>query len=278
MPSPNRARFAPLSDPQIEQWLEGKRPRPLLAIPFYGPIPSGDGKGRDLDGEYFDGRTDIYPTLFPERPILWHHGVDPTGLMGAGVLGKATDLRLGIDGEGGDKAEGWWVDAWIMAGERRRSEIEQRRMASFAKIARSGAPLYGSSAPLKSKAPFYVAEPDGHIAKWAYAEQTISTSPQNTLSTFGPMKAHLPLFDMAGVGLDPSIRDLLSDLDNLGSDLLATSGDRSGDPAAMKAGRVLASSAEEDIRAALDALSRVLDRHIAAMARHDAQEEPATQP
>lgn len=273
-----RAKFGPLEAAQIEEWLAGKRPRPLLAIPFGGPIPDkASPLGTDLDGEYFDRRSDVYPTLFSERPIIWHHGNDPTGRMGGTVLGKATDLRLGIDGEGEPEAEGWWVDAWILAGDNRRAEIAARQaVANFKGIVRRGATIYGSSAPLKSRAPFFARKPDGHIEKWAYAEQTLSTSPQNTMSTFGPMKAHLALFDGAGIDLPLAIRGVLSDLDNLGADLTATSNAGSGDDL-EKAGRVLASSVEDDIRAALDALSRVIDRHMVAMKRH-ATEDAATQP
>ena len=101
----------PLRDREIADWIAGKRARRLLAIPFYGDLPSADGKGRDLDGEYFDARTDIKPDWFTERPLDWHHSKDPTGLMNGVLLGKATNLAM--------ESDGWWVDTWMQAGERR---------------------------------------------------------------------------------------------------------------------------------------------------------------
>lgn len=207
---------------KLRQWLAGERPRPLLAIPFGGPIPSADGKGRDLDGEAFHRGTDVWAALFQERPILWHHGKDPTGRTAHSVWGKATDMRMEDDG--------WWVDAWMQAGDRKRNLLDQ--------LIEKGAKIYGSSAPLKGTAPFYVVGKAGLIDSWAYAEQTLSTVPQNHASTFGPMKAVLDDFEFAGIELPASLRGVLSALDNLGADLAGT-------PA--KSGRVL-STVDDAVR------------------------------
>lgn len=225
--------FGDLEGAKLRQWLAGTRPRPLLAIPFGGPIPSADGKGRDLDGEAFHRGTNVWPTLFEERPILWHHGKDPTGRTNESVWGKATDLHMEDDG--------WWVDAWMKAGDSKRGLLD--------KLIEQGAKIYGSSAPLKGGPPFYIKGKAGLIDSWAYAEQTLSTSPQNHLSAFGPMKAVLGDFEFAGIELPASLQGVLSALDNLGADLTTT---HNGELPA-KSGRVLSTDYELEL---LDLLAR----------------------
>lgn len=214
--------FGDLEGAKLRQWLAGERPRPLLAIPFGGPIPSADGLGRDLDGEAFHRGTNVWPALFAERPILWHHGKDPTKRTEQSIWGKAKDLRLENDG--------WWVDTWMEAGDRKRGLLDQ--------LIEKNAKIYGSSAPLKGGPPFYILGKAGLIDSWAYAEQTLSTVPQNHMSTFGPMKAVLDDFELAGIELPASLQGVLSALDNLGTDLTGTWTETSGEPPA-KSGRVL---------------------------------------
>ena len=91
----NPVRFAgKASSVDLDAWFAGQVPRQWCVIPYGGPIPSPDGKGRDLDGEFFDADTDTMPDLFEARPVIWHHGKDPTKVMGATVLGKATEAHV----------------------------------------------------------------------------------------------------------------------------------------------------------------------------------------
>lgn len=115
---------APLDPDEMSAWYAGKLPRRLLVIPFGGPIKGPDGKGRDMDLEYFDERTDIKPGWFDMRPVDWHHSQDPTGLMNGVLIGKAD--RLGTeDGRLGQPDEyGWWSDLWLNAGERRIAAVK----------------------------------------------------------------------------------------------------------------------------------------------------------
>lgn len=243
-----------LEGAKLRQWLAGDRPRPLLAIPFGGPIPSADGLGRDFDGEAFHQKTDVWPALFDERPILWHHGKDPTGQTTHAVWGKATNLRLEDDG--------WWVDAWLKAGDAKRGLLD--------KLVEQGAKLYGSTAPLKGGPPFYVKGKAGLIDSWAYAEQTLSTSPQNHRSEFGPMKAVLADFGLADINVQEPLRAVLFALDNLGTDLVATS-EKGESPA--KAGRVLSTVNDAELQDVVDRLTGLLGRARAAMLARSALEE-----
>lgn len=189
----------------LAAWFAGKAPRRLLAIPFGGPIPVGDGRGRDQEGEFFDERTDIKPGWFEARPVLWHHGQDVSGRAGQGLIGKADNLgtRDGIPGE--PDADGWWVDLWIRAGERNAQRVKA--------LAERGAQLFGSSSAIphlvrRGKA--------GHIEVWPYIEQTLTTAPVNTLSTFAPsMKAVLDAFTSAQITVPGVLRDVLTELDAL---------------------------------------------------------------
>lgn len=220
-------------------WFAGTESRAMRIIPFGGEIPSADGKGRDLDGEYFSERSDIKPHWFTERPVLWHHGADPSGVMGDAVLGKAVNLRK--------EADGWWEDLWLNAGE--------ARLARVKALVAKGAKLFGSSTPLQTPGIRVQRGRDGHIDVWAHAESTLSTSPQNTLAILRPAKAVLDDFQLAGINLLPVAKALAADLDALGVTLADSS--RLGDPAA-KAGRVLSATNEAALRAALEQIDAVL--------------------
>ncbi len=201
------------SDPdEMSAWFAGKAPRRLLAIPFTGPILGPDGKGRDLDGEYFDHRTDIKPDWFEARPVLFHHGVDVTGKAGAGLVGKADNLGARDGTLGEPDEDGWWVDLWLKAGERNAARVKA--------LADRGAELFGSSSAI----PHLVKRgSDGHVKVWPYIEQTLTTAPKNMRSTFA-MKATLDLYDDARITVPDVLRDVLTELDSLRdlrSDLLS---------------------------------------------------------
>lgn len=227
----------PLRDTELADWFAGKRPRRLLAIPFGGPIPSSDGKGRDLDGEYFDEHTDIKPEWFTERPIDWHHSKDPTGVMNGALLGKATDLAM--------ESDGWWVNTWMQAGERRLKLVEE--------LISRGAPLRGSSYAYPNLIKRGKA---GHISVWPFMIETLSTSAQNDRSGFLPMKAALDLFTQSEIPLDERFRALLADLGNpeTDPDLTPFAGD-----GWAKAGRVISSKNEQRLQDAIDSLQGCLD-------------------
>ena len=242
---------------ELAAWFAGETSRRLLAIPFYGPIPHPDGKGRDLDGEYFDPRTDIYGPYAGlrssrERLVDFHHSAKPpsprygddTGMMSGHFLGKSI-LDPNPD------EDGWWVDLWFERGNRRVALVEA--------LAKRGAQLYGSSQPL-GKA---VIEPDGHIAVWPHWLQTISTTPQNTYSVIRP-KALLTGIETLLSSPDNHWSDIEAGLRSLGASLQGPS--ETSDLGA-KAGRVLSSANEADLRDALEAFRSALDRMETVMRR-----------
>lgn len=236
---------APLDAAELEAWFSGRVPRRLLAIPFGGPIPKkGAPLGADLDGEWFDENTDIYgpySVLRQERERLvdWHHREDPTGRMGNAIIGKAV-----LDDEPDE--DGWWESVWLKAGEARLSLIKR--------LQERGAALFGSS-----EAIFKKVDEAGRIVVWPYVRQTLSTSPQNTLSVLRPMKASLDALDSTDLDVSASLRHFLVGVDNLGTDLGPTSRLATAGEGTAKAGRVLSARNERALRDALALLSKHLD-------------------
>ena len=225
----------------------------LLAFPFGGPIPKpGAPRGADLDGEWFSERTDLKPGWFRERLVDWHHGHD--AVMGRTVLGKAVDLGR-FDGPSGEPDDdGWWVTVWMKHGERRVDLVRR--------LAERGATIYGSSETVASLAQ---KADTGEILVWPYVRQTLSTSPQNTLSVMRPLKATLD--DLEGSGIAPSAAfwsDIEGALRSLGGDLRASS--LAGELGA-KAGRVLSRLNEADLQEALAQLDAAMKRLHAVAAR-----------
>jgi hypothetical protein len=218
----------------------------LLALPFGGPIPyPGAPRGADIDRQWFEESTD-FGTAPKRVPVTWHHGMDDA--MKGTVLGEAGDLEF--DDDGG------WVTVWLKHGERRVNLVKR--------LAEKGAQLFGSSEAVEgsgrlrtSKAvlPWHRAIP-GAIVRWHYNGQTLSTSPQNTLSVLRPMKATLA--DLSAGTLeatDAFYADLSAFMDNLATQ---PDGNLTGDLSA-KAGRVLAARNEARLREAMAALAAALE-------------------
>jgi hypothetical protein len=240
----------PMDDPEERAWFDGRTPRRVLAIPFGGPIPSPkSSRGVDLDGEFFDERTDIYgpyPGLRQsrERLVDFMHSYkspgpgygDYTGMMTGHLLGKSI-----LDPDPDE--DGWWADIWFEQGNRRVALIEA--------LAKRGARLYGSSQPIgKARV-----ERDGHIAVWPHWLQTIATTPQNTYSVIRPKAVLDRIETLLSEG------DHWSDIENALRSLVPSLRVPSGmAELEAKAGRVLSAANEDDILAALDALRSGLDR------------------
>lgn len=183
-------------------WFAGKVPRRLLAIPFGGPIPSGKSAlGVDLDGEWFDEKSDIFgPHRFlrteRERIVDWHHKAEPAAPSGKKVIGDRVIGKGILDVDPDD--EGWWLDFWFKAG--------QERIALIQKLKDRGTQLFGSSQPYAPD----VKKAGGHIEVWPFIFETISPSPQNTYSVVSP-KALLDDATQAGINVSGAMRALLTD-------------------------------------------------------------------
>jgi hypothetical protein len=201
----------PFDSTQLDNWLSGKIPRRILAVPFGGPIPAPKAPlGVDIDGEWFSERTDLFGghkalLASRERLVDWHHDNDPTGVMKGAILG-----RLVLDAKA--ETAGWWGDFWAKAGE--------KRLALVAQLEARGARLYGSSQAAKGSVS--VDESTGEILVWPMIREAISTSPQNTYAVLPSLKALLDGdYDLDTVSAGALRAYALGD--NLGSDLGGTS-------------------------------------------------------
>ena len=209
----------PLSTGQLDRWLDGKRSRKVLVIPFTGPLPGGKA-GLDLDGEYFDEDTDLYgpyPVLkrTRERLVDWHHDMDPTGVMKGAIIGRVVLDTKSKDGEG------LWADFWANAGEKRR--------ALLAQLEAGGVPLYGSSQPVQPGVR-KATDGSGHIEAWPIIRHTITTSPQNTHAAVPPLKALLdsnPYDALSVAAFQVAMLDAKSTLSTLSDQTGERTGERS---------------------------------------------------
>lgn len=246
----------PMSSSRLIRWLGGEISRRVLVLPFGGPIPQkGAPLGVDLDGEWFDGSTDIYGPYkvlreTRERLVDWHHDNDPTGRMKGAIIG-----RIVLDDEPED--DGVWADMWANAGEERRKLI--------ATLEQRGVPLYGSSEAV----PGAVRKTDGHIDVWPIIRHTFTTSPQNTRAVVPSLKAVLADFSdeispdalkAAVLGLDATTIELL-----LGSRDAAVNASASGGPSGGKAGRVLSAQTIADLERVIELAEQELPALIRAI-------------
>ena len=258
----------PMETSRLDRWLAGKISRRILVAPFYGSIPGPDGKGRDLDGEYFHPEDDegpatdfygAYPSLRSsrERLVDWHHSTfmagsrkDPMGQMKGAILG-----HIVLDQDPED--DGLWADFWANAGEQRRQLV--------AMLERRGAQLFGSSQPVQGGV---IKAALGRINVWPIRYHTITTSPQNIGALVPALKAALSTPNLDDVPAD-ALKAFMTGLEPDSTDLPATLSDQAAaasDPtgaAAVKAGKVLASSKEERLRNAIASLLAELDLIVA---------------
>lgn len=132
--------------------------------------------GSDIQGERFTAKTDFCLDWFAERPLLYHHGLDPD--VGTAVVGRIKSLEpddLGL-----------WMKAQLDKGSKYYNAIKQLieqgalqlssgAMAHLAKVAKSG-----------------------DILKWPLVEGTLTPTPANPLATvdFATAKAHFKAIDV----------------------------------------------------------------------------------
>lgn len=220
----------------------------LLALPFGGPIPyPGAPRGADYDRQWFSETTDFALQNVKAVPVTWHHALESDE-----VIGKAVDPE--------EDEDGVWVKVWLDHGLKRVRAI--RRLAEAAmNHPDPDVGIFGSSEATngrlragKAVLPWRRDIP-GEIVRWHYVGQTLSSSPQNTVSMLQPLKATLS--DLRDGEVEPTaafFSDLSRFLDNLGSDLPPTS-ELTGE-AEAKAGRVLASRNEARLREAISEIEQ----------------------
>ena len=145
----------------------------------------GDDPRRDLTGEYFTPATDLGLTWYPERPLLYHHGLD--GTLKAAVIGTIDTLRV-------DEA-GVWAEGQL--------DMRERYVQAVQKLVMKGA-LSWSSGSL----PHLVdVATDGEIKRWPIVEGSLTPTPaeprRTDVRTVKSAYAALGL-DTAPLNLEPS--------------------------------------------------------------------------
>ncbi len=147
----------------------------------WGAPYGGPHDGKDLDGEYFDGRTDFALEWYPNgRPILYQHGKDKSvGIVPVGRENSSTALDMGI-----------WVDAQL--------DMQKKYAQAIWQMMENGElPLFWSSGAMHH---LVQRAQDGHLRRWPICEYTLTPTPANLLATVGPVeaKAH---FEAVGLKL-----------------------------------------------------------------------------
>jgi hypothetical protein len=159
----------------------------ILAIPFGGPIESGEGKGVDTDGEFFSENTDLCLDWFPtQRPLLYEHGRDDD--LQVTPIGR-------VDVTSAEKDEaGWWLRAQVEKSNRYWSAISQLIEDDL---------LYASSGAMSH---LVKRTKDGEITRWPWVELSLTPNPANLFATVQPVeaKAH---YKAAGLTPPPTIDD-----------------------------------------------------------------------
>ena len=128
-----------------------------LGAPYGGPAA-----GKDLTGEYFDKDTDFCPDWFKERPILYHHGLDP--VIKTATIGKVTEWAL--------KDAGLWVKGQL--------DMSNKYWSQVRTLVKAGK-LYFSSGGVSH---LVEKDPDGRIKRWPWVEQSLTPTPANPMAEF----------------------------------------------------------------------------------------------
>lgn len=130
-------------------------------IPFGGPIKSKNHPaGLDLDGEYFDAKTDFCFDWFPSegRPVLYDHGTN--GEVGLQRVGLQASKFV-------DPTNGVWVEVQL--------DLANKYATYILELAKKGVLAYSSGA----LGGYVQRASDGHIKRWPYIEQTVTVRPAN---------------------------------------------------------------------------------------------------
>lgn len=145
-----------------------------VGAPFGGPF--GEGKGRDLDDEYFDTDTDFALHWYSARPILYHHGHDDE--IGAEVVGREIKSWIGD--------EGAWVEAQI--------DKQAKYAESIWRMVKEGRLFFSS----RSIVDLVKRLSNGKLKFWPVTEWTLTPTPANLLAAISvnEAKSH---FKSAGI-------------------------------------------------------------------------------
>jgi HK97 family phage major capsid protein len=146
-------------------------------------IAWGSPRQRDLQGEYFTPQTDLGLDWYPQRPVLYHHGLDDT--VGSAVIGVIDSLKA--------DAQGLWAEA--------RLNLRQRHAPSVLRLIERGE-LGWSSGSLPHLVE--VAQ-DGRITRWIIVEGSLTPTPaEPRLTDVQALKSAYAALGLDATRLDPS--------------------------------------------------------------------------
>lgn len=115
----------------------------------------GTPQVRDLQGEYFTPETELGLDWYPQRPVLYQHGLD--GQLKAAVIGQIDTLRM-------DEV-GVWAEAQL--------DLRQRFVRAVLRLVEKGV-LHWSSGSL---AHLVQVGADGEIRRWPVVEGSLTPTP-----------------------------------------------------------------------------------------------------
>ncbi|MFW5772081.1 MAG: phage major capsid protein [Phototrophicaceae bacterium] len=115
----------------------------------------GSPAQRDLTGEYFTPETDIALDWFPQRPMLYQHGLD--GTIRAAVIGTIDTLRV-------DEV-GVWAEGQL--------DLRKRYVQAVQQLVEQGVLSWSSG----SLAHLVEVTPDGRIKRWPVVEGSLTPAP-----------------------------------------------------------------------------------------------------
>ena len=115
----------------------------------------GNPGERDLQGEYFTPETELGLTWYPQRPVLYQHGLD--GALKAAVIGSMDTL---VKDE-----TGVWAEAQL--------DLRQRWARAVQRLIEKGVLGWSSG----SLAHLVEVADDGHIRRWPIVEGSLTPTP-----------------------------------------------------------------------------------------------------
>ena len=150
----------------------------------------GDAHKRDLQGEYFTPDSDLGLDWYPQRPLLYHHGLDDTvGSMKIGDIVRLEPDETGV-----------WLEAQL--------DMRHRYADAVLELAERGA-LGLSSGTLAHLAKVE----QGHVKFWPVVEGSLTPTPAEPRIRVMPLKA---LHDL------PSLKGLTTKAAGTEGDVLAS--------------------------------------------------------
>lgn len=214
----------------------------VLGAPYYGPHA-----GKDLQGEYFDVETDFMTSPGDTRPVIYMHGLTPSGQTQREpeVLGQATAIKR--------DERGLWFEVILEKGKALAERIW--------KAAKEGL-LRASTGAVSHLV--RVAQ-DGHILTWPIGELSLldvggGREPANGYAVAMPLKI---MYAKAGIQLPEAFREADEDKTGAVQEIPAIAEDKQTEEVKMAEGESLTLEAVMGALDARDAAKKAKEDEVA---------------